>query len=231
MISMAWEDLLFLHWPVAPESLRPLIPAGLELDLFDGVAWLAVVPFRMRDTRLRWLPGMPGAATFPELNVRTYVRGGDLPGVWFFSLDAASTLAVKTARRFFHLPYHRADMRADSVGETVCYSSRRSGADEGFAEFEGDYGPTGPVTLARPGTLEHWLTERYRLFAADTRGRIWRGEIRHEPWPLQPAKARVRTNTLLAALGLGLPSGEPLQHFARRVDVRAWMITEVGPRR
>src|SRR5437867_5100192 len=106
--TMRWHDLLFLHWPVRPEIIRPLIPNGLELDTFDGAAWIGVVPFRMTGVRLRWLPPLPGISAFPELNVRTYVRVRDRPGVYFFSLDAGSRTAVAMARAWFHLPYFHA---------------------------------------------------------------------------------------------------------------------------
>jgi uncharacterized protein len=227
MISMGWEDLLFLHWPIAPSLLSARIPSGLELDLFGGAAWIAVVPFRMCHTRLRGLPPMPFSSSFPELNVRTYVRHHGRPGVWFFSLDAASAIAVWTARTLFHLPYRHATMQVNSEADEVRYRSRRNGRTE--AEFEARYRPTGPAARSVPGSLEHWLTERYRLYSADKGGRIWWGAVEHEPWPLQPAEAVVTTDTMLAPLGLGIPDTAPLCHFARRVDVKAWSIRPSGP--
>src|ERR1700687_6083754 len=110
VMAGTWRDLLFAHWPVATTSLRPLVPARLRIDTFDGQAWLAVVPFRMSGVRLRGTPAMPWLSAFPELNVRTYVRCGAKPGVWFFSLDAGNPLAVGIARAWFHLPYYRAWM-------------------------------------------------------------------------------------------------------------------------
>lgn len=225
---MGWEDLLFLHWPLDPAVLAPRLPEGLEPDLFEGTAWIAVVPFRMARTRLRGLPPFPGTASFPELNVRTYVRHHGRPGVWFFSLDAASPPAVWTARTFFHLPYRHASMEVGVEGDTVHYRSVRRGTGPKIA-FEARFRPTGPATRSVPGSLEHWLTERYRLYSADGRGRIWSGDVAHDPWPLQPAEAAVTTNTMLMPLGLEIPDSRPLGHFARRVDVRAWAIRRSLP--
>jgi len=223
-LSMRWEDLLFMHWPVEAAALRRRIPAGLELDIFEGEAWLGIVPFRMVDTRLRALPPMPFTSSFPELNVRTYVRCGGKPGVWFFSLDAASWLAVQTARRFFYLPYEHAQMSAETVDGSIHYQSARR---DGMASFEGSYCAAGPVTLAKPGTLEHWLTERYCLYSADPKGGLWRGEIHHAPWPLQSAEVEVRLNTMTAPFGITLPDSRPVVHFAKALDVVAWSIERV----
>jgi len=223
-LSMRWADLLFMHWRVDAVAFRRRIPAGLELDLFEGQAWLGVVPFCMVDTRLRGLPPMPFASSFPELNVRTYVRRNGKSGVWFFSLDATSWLAVQTARRFFHLPYEHAQMSAETVEGTIQYQSDRR---DGRAKFVGSYRAVGPVTLAKPGTLEHWLTERYCLYSADSKDGLWRGEIHHEPWPLQSAEVEVRMNTMTAPLGISLPDTQPVVHFAKALDVIAWSIDRV----
>jgi uncharacterized protein YqjF (DUF2071 family) len=216
-----WEDLLFAHWPCSPGALRPVVPEALEIDTYDGTGWLGVVPFRMSGVRPRGLPPIPAAHAFPELNVRTYVRHGGKAGVWFFSLDAASSFAVAVARLWYHLPYFRADMRVAARGDAVRYSSARTHAGAGEATFDAQYGPTGPVERAAPGTLAHWLTERYCLYASGG-GRLWRGDIHHAPWPLQPAHATISLNTMAHAAGIHLPDTAPLLHFARRLDVRVW---------
>jgi uncharacterized protein len=221
LMAQVWHDLLFAHWPVDAELLRPRLPAGVELDLYEGQAWLGVVPFRMSGVRARFLPALPGWSAFPELNVRTYaVAGGRRPGVFFLSLDAANAVAVAAARRFFHLPYYRAEMACRSEGDTVIYSCRRT-SGEVAAGFRGSYGPAGPVYQSRAGDLDHWLTERYCLYTADGRGRALRVDIRHEPWPLQPAWARIEANTMADACGMGLPTTAPLLQFARRLQVLA----------
>jgi uncharacterized protein YqjF (DUF2071 family) len=223
---MVWEDLLFEHWPVPAELLRPLVPAGLELEIREGAAWLAVVPFRMRGVRLRGTPALPWVGAFPELNVRTYVRHGDRPGVWFFSLDADQPLAVLAARRLWHLGYRWAEMRCVADGPAVAYRTRRR--DGAGAEWRGRYAPTGVAVPAPPGSLAHFLTARYCLYAADARGRLFRGEIDHPPWQLEEATAEVETDTMTRPLGFELPAAEPLRWFSRHLEVVAWPIARVG---
>lgn len=228
LLAMQWYDLLFMHWPLPAEALRPYIPTALELQTFDGAAWLGVVPFRMAGVRPRGTPPLPGLSAFAELNVRTYVTAGGKPGVWFFSLDAASPPAVEAARMFYHLPYFHARMRCQSTGDGVHYTSVRTHNGAAPATFGAVYRPIGAEYSAAAGSLEHWLTERYCLYAANRRGRVWRGEIDHRQWPLQPAAAEVRHNTMAARLGLHL-AGPPLLHFARRLAVQAWSLEPVHP--
>jgi uncharacterized protein YqjF (DUF2071 family) len=179
-----------------------------------------VIPFAIPRLAPRGAPWRLGLA-FPELNVRTYVTAEGKPGIWFFSLDAASVWAVIMARATYHLPYYWARMRLRKREGWIAYRSRRRHPGAPAAAFFGRYRPTGPVYHSVPGTLEDWLTARYCLYAADRRGRLWRGEINHPPWPLQPAEAEITTNTMAAAHGIAL-AGEPLLHFARRVDMVAW---------
>jgi uncharacterized protein YqjF (DUF2071 family) len=222
-MAQTWRSLLFLHWPLSARVLRPLIPPGLTLQSFDGHAWVGITPFIVTGLRPRATPALPGVSQFPELNVRTYVTAGGKPGVFFFSLDAASALAVMGARAAYSLPYFRARMsvRPAPRGGFV-YSSRRSHRGAARAEFLGEYRPTAEVELARAGTLTHWLTERYCLYAVDRRGGLHRAEIHHPPWPLQPAEAEIRRNTMTDGLGFDLPDVAPLLHFARKVDVHVW---------
>lgn len=219
----SWRDLLFAHWPVAAGSLRHLIPPGLTLQQFEGTAWVSITPFLLTGLRARAMPAIPGLSHFPEINVRTYVAAGDRPGVFFFSLDAGSTLAVVAARALYSLPYFRArfTVRADRGG--ILSGSRRTARGAPPAEFLVAYRPTGAVALARPGSLAHWLTERYCLYAVDGRGGLHRAEISHPPWPLQGAEARIERNTMTTGLGFALPDVAPLAHFAARVDVRVWL--------
>jgi len=199
------------------------VPEGLNIQEFDGTAWIAVVPFRMTGVMHRPFPDLPWISAFPELNVRTYVERNGKPGVWFLSLDATNPLAVWAARRFFHLPYHRAEMKLDAKGEAIEYRSTRAGA-----RFEGSYGPVSDVYAAKAGSLEHWLTERYCLYARDARGELWRNEVHHGPWPLQKAEADIRLNTMLAPHRLTVPQVSPLLHFARGIDVVVFAGERVG---
>lgn len=223
VMAQRWHDLLFAHWPVTPSEMRPLVPRELDLDLFDGQCWVGVVPFWMSGVRARGTPAIPGVSRFAELNVRTYVRSGGKPGVYFFSLDAASRLAVAAARAFYHLPYFFANMSLEWDGEAIVYRSARFAEP---AEFCGRYGPVAPVMLRQPGSIEHWLTERYCLYTVH-RGRVWRGEIHHAPWPLQDAFAEIDVNTVARTAGIELPDGKPLLHFARQLEVLIWPLRGV----
>ncbi len=219
---MAWEDLLFAHWPVPAESLRQRLPRGLELDTFGGVAWLGIVPFRMSGARLRGTPALPGVSAFPELNVRTYVRHDGRPGVWFFSLDASSRFAVRAARAVFHLPYFDARMEFRRDGDGIGFASVRTHRDAPAAGFRARYAPVGAGFHAARGSLEEWLTERYCLYAADTEGLLSRVEIDHERWLLRAATARFDVLEMTRIAGVELPSADPHLLFARRIDVVAW---------
>lgn len=227
IMAMQWHHLLFAHWPFAPADLRPLIPAGLELDTFNATAWIGVVPFEMRDVRPRSTPALPWIGRFAELNVRTYVTVDGKPGVWFWSLDAANPLAVRVARRAFHLPYFDARMQIDVADDVVSYRSVRTHRGAAGARWVGQYRPIGPPYRAHAGTLDHWLTERYCLYAGDRRGHVWRGDIQHQPWPLQPASATIAHNTMFDQIGLVPPDQPPLLHYARRLDVVAWLVRRV----
>ena len=228
VMRMRWLDLLFAHWPVAPDALLPLLPAGLELDVHDGRAWLGIVPFTMADVAPRGLPAVPHLSRFPEINVRTYVRHRGSPGVYFLSLDCASSLTVWGSRRFFHLPYFRAEMSSRWNGDEVDYRSNRADRRGRPVAIETRYRPTGPVEVAAPGSFEAWSTDRMCLFATDRRGRIWRTRIEHGPWPLQPARADFATNTMALAAGIPLPDGAPHLRFASRLDVHGFPPERVG---
>lgn len=221
IMTQSWHDLLFAHWPVAVDQLRPIVPPVLELDLFDGQAWIGIVPFRMTNVAPRGMPALPWLSAFPELNVRTYVTAGNHPGVYFFSLDAANPLAVIAARTLFKLPYFRARMQADRVDGVVDYASTRIGAPA--AAFSACYWPAGPGIEPQPGTLEYFLTERYCLYTAN-RSRVYRVDIHHPPWSLQPAEGEIRVNTMAEAAGIRLPPGRPLLHYARRQDTVAFPL-------
>jgi uncharacterized protein YqjF (DUF2071 family) len=253
VMAMRWHDLLFLHWPIDAAILRPLIPPSLEIDTYEGQAWIGVVQFHMTSIRPRFVPPLPGLSAFPEINVRTYVTSGDKPGVWFFSLDAEHRLAVRLARWSYNLPYYFARISVRRDGDRIVYqSARRTLRDRSTlrlpsedvpmlarfldttkrqlmdsllvdeALFAAVYGPTGQPYRAAEGSIDRWLTDRFCLYAADRQGQIFRAEVHHAPWPLQPADADIRANTMTEPLGIQFPQVMPLMHFARRLDVVAW---------
>jgi uncharacterized protein YqjF (DUF2071 family) len=227
-MTQSWNDLLFAHWRVDALQLRRAVPDVFDLDLFDGEAWLGIVPFYMTNVGVRHMPSLPWLSAFPELNVRTYVRMAERPGVYFFSLDAGRRLAVAAARALLNLPYYVAAMSAERRGDGVDYHSVRR--RHGRAEFRAVYEPTGAPFVAAVESLEYFLTERYCLYHHDRRGRPYRLEIHHRPWSLQTARAEIRTNTMAAASHLAI-DGVALLHFARRQDAVAWAPTLLpGPR-
>lgn len=215
----SWCDLLFAHWPAPATALRALVPEPLQIQEFDGTSWVGVVPFRMAGVMHRPLPDLPWISAFPELNVRLYVEYDGKPGVWFLSLDATNLLAVWAARLLFHLPYHRAQIDIAQHGDRFAYASARS---HDGPRFQAEYGPTSSVYHATPGTLEHWLTERYCLYAQAPDGALWRTEVHHAPWPLQQATATIAENRMLAPHGVHIAGAPALLHFARRIDVIVW---------
>ncbi|MCB1326231.1 MAG: DUF2071 domain-containing protein [Leptospiraceae bacterium] len=227
-MRQTWHDLAFLHWPVPVAQLAARIPAGLDLDLFEGEAWVGVVPFRMSGIRHRFGPAVPWISAFAELNVRTYVTDHkNRPGVLFFSLDAANPVAVAVARRWFHLPYFNARMRSRRIGKSVQYRSERLHRDAGAANFGAVYGPVQPIRPAAKGSLEHWLTERYCLYTADRSGRLYRGDIHHLPWELQIGQVELQRNSMTRSHGLEVSALPALVHFVRRIDVLVWSLDRV----
>lgn len=225
IMTQTWNDLLFAHWPVDAKDLRARVPAGLELDLFEGQAYVGVVPFYMTNVAPRGVPAIPLVSQFAELNVRTYVTRDGKPGVFFFSLDADSQLAVVAARTMFGLPYFLASMEVQAEAAQVRYRSGRTSRDAAPAEFRAQYRPIGSIFNAQPGSLEWFLTERYCLYTVDSNLEAKRLEIHHPPWPLQDAAAEIEFNTMAEAAGLRLPSMNPLLHFAKRQDMVAWPMS------
>lgn len=220
-MRQSWQALTFLHWTFPAEVIQSLLPPGLTVDLWQGQAYLGVVPFRM--VNVRFASGRPviGARNFPETNVRTYVIGPDgRPGVWFFSLDAASAPAAAGGRFLYGLPYHVSQMDVAVTASEASYQSRRRQAECAItttlpAEF----------SSTMPGTLDFWLVERYLLFST-RRGRIWSGQVHHAPYPVASATAVLRQNTMLKRLGLDA-SGDPLAHYSPGVDVEVFRLNPV----
>lgn len=222
-----WGKLLFMHWRIEEKLLRPLIPKALEIDTFDGSAWIAIAPFTMWDIRAfpPFLPAVPGLSAMHELNVRTYVHFDRVPGVWFFSLDCNSRAAVLGARTFFHLPYYNADIELDQEGNTIDYALSRT--EDPPAEFNASWKIGESLRYAHPGSLEFFLTERYCLYSEDD-DEIYRSRIYHEPWPLQKASLVSFESTMIESHGLPTPTGDPLLHYAEELSVEIWPLEDLG---
>ena len=230
IMKQSWRDLFFLHWPFRPDVVRALIPRQLELDTFEGAAYVGLVPFTMTGVRPVGLPALWGLSSFHETNLRTYVRLTDRdPGVWFFNLEAASWIAVHLARTLFHLPYHYARMFMEhecpraTAPATILYAGVRRSPGPLPASYAVRATPVGPVRSARPGTLEHFLVERYILYAV-SRSRLYQGRVHHTPYPLQTAKVLSLDESLLAAAGLERPDVPPVVHFASGVNVEVFPL-------
>jgi uncharacterized protein len=237
IMKQTWNDLLFAHWPIPIAELRPLVPDRLALDTFEGQCWVGVVPFWMSGIRGRGLLALPGLSRFPELNVRTYVTNGGKPGVYFFSLDITSHVAVWGARRFYHLPYFHAAMHTREEGGRILYSCQRDPCslpsrggpgrpplhEPDIVEFRANYRAVGPARIRDKGSLEDFLTARYCLYTMHEK-QIYRCDIHHLPWPLQDAEASIERNTMAAAAQIALPNSAPLVHFSNTLEVLIWPL-------
>jgi uncharacterized protein len=226
-MGQTWTNVLFAHWRVPIESLEKVVPAQLNIETYEGSAWIGITPLSVRGVRLRGTLPPPLVSSFPEINVRTYVTVGDKPGVYFLSLDADSWAAVRAARRTYRLPYFRSHIELEAEGdERFRFESTRTSRDGPPAGFAARFGPDGPELPFEEGSLERWLTERYCHYTFDEEQRPQRGEIHHPPWPLRPAWAEIGTNTMTMPVGIDL-GGEPLLHFSGRQDVVLWPIKPV----
>jgi uncharacterized protein YqjF (DUF2071 family) len=229
VMSQNWIDLLFAHWTVPLSTVRANVPAQLQIDTYEGDAYVGVVPFRMSKVKLRGLPTVEYLSEFLELNVRTYVTVNGRPGVYFFSLDASNDVAVQIARTWYHLPYFKAQMQLTEQLTTTSeknnwieYSSTRNGG-EGINNFKAFYRPIAPVEQSKPGSLEAFLTDRYCLYVLDSKNRVCRGEIHHKQWQLQKAEARIEENTMGEQYGFDF-SQIPLLHYSKHIETIEWPI-------
>jgi uncharacterized protein len=242
LMRMQWRHLLFIHWRVPAENLRPLIPDSLEIEEFDGSAWVGLVPFTMRHVLPSIIPPLPivgdvpRLSAFHECNVRTYVRprefhgalaaGGNprgLPGIWFFSLDAQSRAAVWGARTFFHLPYFYAKMKRDRRHDVIDYAVDRCDSPRAKLRCAWRVGETLP--FSQPGDLTYFLTERYALYTIDSRRNLRCCRIWHGPWPLRRAELLSLDDELVRAAGIACDQSQPpLLHHADEINMRAWRL-------
>jgi hypothetical protein len=233
-MTQRWNDLLLAHWPVSAPKMEALLPQWLEPDTFQATAWLGAVPFWLDRIKIRGVPTIPGMRSFPDLNLRTYVRDRDTgtPGIFFFSVDSSNALAVAAARVVYRLPYHLAEMRLEprSEREFAFYSRRRFQRENVIfkVRYRG-LGPSRKTAEIQAGTLEYFVTERPYLFSTNRAGQPIRANLHHVPWPLEEAEAEIERNDLAASIGLELPNMEPVLHYSRRLAVYIWPAELVRP--
>lgn len=216
IMAQVWHDEFFAHWPLEPRDVQPFIPQPLILDTFQSQAWLTITPFTVTGARPRGLPAVPLVSRFLQMNVRIYVTFQDKPGVLFLNLDASNPLTAAVARTLYHLPYAGAKMRCVRAGPAFDFTSR-----QGERVFHARYRPVGVPFAAAPGTLDHWLLERYCLYTTNARGKLYRGDIHHPPWPLQQAQAEIFENT---SAPFPLPSQPAVTHYVARQAAIIWAL-------
>ena len=228
VMQQEWRHLAFLHWAVDAGKLQKMLPSGLTVDTFEGRAYIGLVPFTMRNVRPAGFPAVRGLSHFHETNVRTYVQyQGQNPGVWFFSLDAANEIAVQIARLTFKLPYFFARMSLTRSGDTLRYTSERLHPAPLPAQSDVQIVPTGNVFFAIPGTLEHFLAERYILYSGSN-NKLNRGRVHHAPYPLQTATVMHLDDSLVSSAGIVVPDTPPIAHYAAAVDVEVFPLVQVS---
>jgi uncharacterized protein len=226
LMHQKWGKLLFMHWHINTDLLRPLIPTGLAIDTFDGSAWIGIIPFTMWDIRAfpPYVPAMPGLNAMHELNVRTYVHLDGTPGVWFFSLDCTNAAAVFGARNFYYLPYFNAEITLDQSDSTIVYSSKRTDKPPATLQTTWTIGESIPQT--QPDSLEFFLTERYCLFS-EHKGKLHRARIHHRPWVLQTATVSSHSSTMIQSLSLAEPTDAPILNYAEEIAVDIWPLEKL----
>jgi uncharacterized protein YqjF (DUF2071 family) len=230
-----WNDLLFAHWPIPVGQMADLLPPGLEPDLFQGTAWLGIVPFWLDRIRLHGLPYLSFGRHCPDLNLRTYVREPHTKtaGVYCFSIDARSLLAVTVARLGYQLPYYWAEMSMEQRGEhEFSFFSRRRMAHNPIVAFHARYrglGPNGRQAESIAGSFESYMTDRGCLYSMTHVGQLQRASLHTVAWPLEEAEAEIEYNSLAASIGLTLPPTQPILHYSRRLAVYVWPAELVRP--
>ena len=224
IMRQSWRNFLFTHWPIPTEILRPHIPSTLEIDTYNGSAWLGVVVFVMEGIYPRGLSSISLTPAFPEINVRTYVHYDGKPGILFMSLDVGDWASYTIAKKWYRLPYKKSSISFQQEGQTFRCQSVRKGKTNPPISFQVKYTPVSEVYFPKEGTLDHWLTERYCLFSSDNGNVIFCGDIHHRPWPLQKASANISRNTLFSPFDLAVSGTKPVFHFSKGVDTLIWNI-------
>lgn len=227
IMNQKWRDVLFSHWPVSPEALKPYIPAPLKLDTFDSFGWIGIVLFAMDGIYPRGFPFLSLVPKFAEVNVRTYVHYNGKPGVLFMSLDVGDWASLNIAKRWYHLPYSQANVSYQQKHHVFHFEGRRKEQNNIPVLLRGSFTPHSEIFFPKEGRIDHWVTERYCLYSTDKRGNLFRGEIHHPPWPLQKADVDIIENTLFTPFQLDMEGEKPLSHYSKGVDTVFWNIKKI----
>jgi uncharacterized protein YqjF (DUF2071 family) len=225
IMTQRWQHLLYQHYRVDEAELRALLPDELEIDTFDGSAWVSLIPLLMNHVHLRDVIPVPTTNRFPEMNLRTYVHRKGVQGVWFLSIDACSWFSVQIARRAFHIPYFDADMTFTPTADGYHFTSRRSGPTE--VRYEAEYRPTGTPGLPPADSVHAFLAERYCMYSTSASGKLLRGDISHSPWHIQGAEVSATTDNVLTAIGLH-PLADPVVAYSPGTQSVAWPMCSAG---
>ncbi|MEL4025318.1 DUF2071 domain-containing protein [Lysinibacillus endophyticus] len=217
IMKQTWENSLFIHYPVRKEVLEPLIPCELALDTYDGVGWVSIVPYYIRDLRGKGLPPIPGTSEFPGYNLRTYIKGKDKPGIYFFYLGAGNFLAPKLARPFFRLPYMQENLKMWKGVDGIRFEGEQLSCH--YVHKKKPFNP-------KKGSLEEWLLERYCFYTLN-KGKIFQCNIVHPSWVIYEANAEFHENSLLSKYKIDPLMYKPILHFSKRAEVKIWPLVPV----
>jgi hypothetical protein len=225
IMKQKWNHVLFLHWPISPVHLRPLVPGALQIDTYDGKAWLGMIIFEMGGIYPRRFPGLSLTLPFSEINVRTYVTYKGEPGIYFLSIDVNNWASLQIAKRWYHLPYHPAKVSIRKSGKSLSFEGIRKKEP---LKVKGSYTPRRDVYMSRADQLDYWFTERYRLFSTDALSNLYTAAIDHPPWPLQQADVSFEKNTLFSPFPFKLAEDTPIAHYSHGVQTNFWNIKKLS---
>ncbi|MEK4030412.1 DUF2071 domain-containing protein [Pseudobacillus sp. FSL P4-0506] len=224
VMTQTWSNVLFMHWPIHPVTMKNLLPPFLQVDLYGGMAWLGIVPFQVSSMRFHGLPPIPLLRSFLQLNVRTYVMHKGVPGVYFFNLDVNHLPSVIGARLFYSLPFRQSNMAA--VVNNSCHFQSSYSVGQNREELDVFYKPVSPSYSAEKETFDYWASERYCLFT-ERRNKLYRGDIHHTRWALQKAEATIFRNTMASFLTHHYFQQQPILHFSKEKKAFFWPLQKM----
>jgi uncharacterized protein len=222
--SMIWKDLVFLHWEIDKNILQKKLPSGFTLDLFEGKAYVSIVPLFMKKMEVTFVPFLT-RLSFSQVNVRTYVTVNGEKGVYFLSLDANNHLAVLGGKIGFKSPYFYGKINYDHLQQKKVFLHERPITK---IKFQASFEPFGDSFYTKPNTLENWLTDRSRFFTYSN-VRIYYGDISHDKWKFQQVNATIQKNNLFLANHLPTPEHAPLLHYCKSLAVKGYPLRKVAP--